>query len=97
MSFPGLGMYYDDCARRIKRLQKSNMDAKAKRNMVLSLKNQCRLNHGESGLQELENECAFEYVGSPFSGRGNRQIGFGEGKRLGEGNWIYKDGKWEKV
>jgi hypothetical protein len=31
-----------------------------------------------------------------FSGAGNKQTGFGEGHRLGDGKWTYKNGAWEK-
>jgi hypothetical protein len=89
-------MNYSDVARRIKRIKSATTgNAQAKNNLIASLKNQCRLAEGESALKELERECASS--NSIFSGAGNKQTGFGSGKRLGDGRWKYDKGTWIQV
>lgn len=91
MSEPRLGMRFNDCARRIKRISANPGHPVAKANIINSLRNQCRLAEGESALKELD---TIHKKGSTFMGAGSKQIGFGPGRKLGEGRWQYKDGKW---
>ena len=97
MSEPKLGMNYSDCAKRIKRIQNNSGHPLAKRNIIDSLKNQCRLAEGNSAIKELERECAFPKRSSSFTGAGNKQVGWGEGKRLGDGRWRYDSDTWVQV
>jgi len=91
---PKVGMPYSDVARRIKRIQVNPGHPEAKRNLINSLKNQCRLAEGDSALTELERECALSKKESFLSGAGNKQSGWGEGRRLGDGRWRYDKGSW---
>jgi len=37
-------------------------------------------------------------IGGSMSGKYNKQVGFGEGKKLGDGKWVRDEsGKWKKV
>jgi hypothetical protein len=90
-------MRYADVVSRIKRIQRNGGHPQAKENLIKSLKNQCRLAEGERALKEIERECAPENSVHSFSGVGNKQIGWGEGKKLGSGRWKFDNGKWEKV
>lgn len=92
---PKTGMAYEDVARRVKRIEGSTRGhPAAKRNLVNSLKNQCRLAEGNSAITELERECAITKGSLAFSGAGHRQIGWGPGHKLGDGKWRYIDGNW---
>jgi hypothetical protein len=91
---PRIGMYYDDVARRVKRIQKNPGHPEAKRNIIASLKNQCRLAEGEAAQTELERECALTQA-SFLTGGGNKQCGWGKGKKLGDGKWIWSKGTWK--
>jgi len=91
---PKLGMEYADVAKRIKRIQFNPGHPKAKQNLINSLKRQCRLAEGESAYKELERECAISKEDSSLPGAGHKQIGWGEGKRLGPGRWKYINGTW---
>ena len=99
MGMPKLGMHYDDVARRIKRISQTPGDINKKTNLINSLKNQCRLAEGEKSISELDRQLSSRIIPSSqsFSGNGTKQIGWGNGKRLGDGKWMYntKNGKWE--
>lgn len=92
------GMAYSDVSRRIKRIQSNPGHPEAKQNLINSLKNQCRIAEGNSAIIELERECAnTKSAGYSLTGSGTKQVGIGEGKKLGEGRWKYEDGKWQKI
>lgn len=93
-----IGMSYSDVSRRCKRIMSSPGHPESKRNLINSLANQCRLSEGEKALHELDTELSsLEKRPHSFSGDGNKQIGWGNGKRLGEGTWRYQDGSWVKI
>jgi hypothetical protein len=95
---PKIGMRYDDCAKRIKRIARNGGHPQAKRNLINSLVYQCRLHEGESSLTELAHDCASIKLDSIFSGGGNKQIGYGPGYKLGDGRWIRTgSGSWERA
>ncbi len=89
-----IGLGYDECAKRIKRITKNPGHPEAKHNLVESIKNQCRLSEGEASKIELERECALAEKASFFSGTGNKSCGYGSGYKLGEGHWKFIDGDW---
>lgn len=88
MSEPKLGMRYDDVRKRVKRISKVN--TQAAENLMNSLRNQARLCEGEGAVREIDRELT-------FTGNSNRQSGFGQGKRLGQGRWRYESGAWVKI
>ena len=91
MGYPKVGMTYEQCKEKLRRLSKDQ----ALRNSILR---QCQLAEGEKAQKELEKEFSYKSNRShSFSGAGNKQVGIGDGKRLGVGRWIYKEGKWEKI
>jgi hypothetical protein len=94
MSLPKVGMHYDDVVKKIKRFQKLPNPDKAR--VIDSLANQCRLAEGQAAQTELERECALTQA-SFLTGAGNKQIGFGTGKKLGDGKWIWSDGTWKRT
>lgn len=95
---PKVGLKYEDCAKRIKRIARNPGNPQAKSNLINSLVNQCRLYEGESSLKDLAHDCAFVERDSVFSGGGSKQTGYGPGLKLGNGRWIRKEsGKWERV
>jgi len=98
MKHPKLGMHYQDCATRCKRIIRNPGHPEAKTALVNSLRNQCRLNEGERAQAELDKELSHAHKSlSTFSGAGNKQTGFGPGKKLGDGRHRYIDGEWVKV
>lgn len=97
MSDLKLGMSYSDVARRIKRIQANPGHPEAKTNIINSLKNQCRLAEGNSALKELQRECTLSKRSFFLTGAGNKQVGWGEGKRLGDGKWRYDNGTWVQI
>ena len=92
---PKKGLYYSDVAKRINRIKNISGNEQAKLNLISSLRNQCRIAEGDRAVAELDNETNFHSVS--FSGRGNKQTGWGKGKVLGGGKWQYINGKWEQV
>ena len=100
MSQPKIGMHYEDCARRIKRIARGKGNPIAKCRLIESIKNQSRLNDGEGAVTELEKECQSNK--SSMSGTGNKQCGIGPGKRWTEEEYIangwVRDGiGWKKI
>ena len=91
MGYPKVGMTYEQCKEKLRRLGKDQ----TLRNSILR---QCQLAEGEKAQKELEKEFSYNTKRSrSFSGAGNKQIGYGDGVRLGEGRWRYINGKWEKI
>ena len=88
MSEPRIGMHFEDVRQRVKRISK--VQSPQALNLMNSLRNQARLAEGEGAVQEIDKEIM-------FSGNSNRQSGFGEGKRLGQGRWRYESGAWVKI
>jgi hypothetical protein len=89
MSLPKVGMYYEDVRRRVKGVQGKDPVIRK------SLLNQVRLHEGEEAQKELERELSHINQKSSFlSGAGHKQSGIGEGKKLGDGRWIFKNGEW---
>ncbi len=92
MSHPKIGMHYEDVRKRLKGHFGKDPVIKA------SMLNQVQLHEGEKAKIEIKRELSLLEKKSPFfSGAGSKQIGFGEGKRLGDGLWSYVGGKWIKV
>jgi hypothetical protein len=90
MSFPKIGMHFEDVRKRVKRISSGKESDGAKR-LVGSLINQARLAEGEGAVKEIIGELA-------FSGSSNRQSGIGSGKFLGGGRWRYApDTGWQKI
>ena len=70
MSFPKVGMHYDDCAKRIKRIKKMKKGDKRLQNRLIdSLKGQADLNQ-PGAWEELAKETSTIRA---FSGAGNKQ------------------------
>jgi len=91
MAFPKQGMTYEQSKSKLKKLGSDP-------NLRSSILNQCRLAEGEKAQKELEKEFSYKANRSrSFSGAGNKQVGIGDGVRLGPGKWRYMQGKWEKV
>ena len=98
MKHPKLGMHYQDVAGRCKRIIRNPGHPEAKAALVKSLRNQCRLNEGERAQAELDRELSHTHKSlSTFSGAGNKQPGYGDGKKLGDGRYRYIDGEWVKI
>lgn len=95
MADPKLGMYYEVARKKAKHFASLKAGNKAlQQNIVKSIINQSRLCHGEGAAKEIEKELSGV---RSFSGAGNKQIGIGEGKRLGEGKWTFTEKGWEKL
>lgn len=95
--FPDLGMSYEQVKHRIKNYDSINRFGKT--GIKNSLRNQLRLAEGESALNELDKELSSiksDRVHS-LTGAGAKQIGWGPGKKLGDGRWRLIDGRWEKL
>ena len=97
MTFPKRGLKFEYVRSRLKRYDSINKfgDTKIKDSMI----NQVRIHEGDSAASELEKEFNSNPTcwGHSMPGYGNKQIGWGKGKKLGDGKWIRKDGKWEEV
>lgn len=95
---PKVGMSYSEVATRIKRIQSNPGHPQAKANIINSLKNQCRLAEGESALNALESECSLNHKRiHSFTGAGHKQVGWGSGKKLGDGHWQYTSNGWIRI
>jgi len=91
MAFPKVGMTYEQSKSKLKKLGSDP-------NLRSSILNQCRLAEGEKAQKELETEFSHKAKRSrSFSGAGNKQTGWGNGKRLGVGRWRYENGNWRKI
>ena len=94
-------MHYEDVRTRVKRISVAKEgDSEAKRRIVHSLLNQARLAEGEGAKKELERELSTLSQKShnlPLTGAGNKQIGWGKGRRFGTGKWRYTKRGWEKI
>jgi hypothetical protein len=98
MSMPRVGMRYDDVLKRCKRIISNPGNIDVKTNLINSLKNQCRLAEGEKASIQLDKElCSTNQSSHSLTGAGAKQIGWGPGKKLGDGKWLLADGKWVKV
>ena len=88
---PKLGMYYENARKKLKGPLGKDP---AMRDSIL---NQARLHEGETAKSEIERELALIKKRShAFSGAGSVQTGIGDGERLSDGHWRYKNGKWKK-
>ncbi len=94
MRTPPKGMYYESVRKKVKRIQHNAPESDYKKGLQSSLLNQAERHQAGAGA-ELNRELTFR--GQSFSGTGNRQVGYGPGKKFGEGKWHYANGKWEKV
>ena len=91
MAYPKQGMTYEQCKAKLKKLGSNP-------NLRSSILNQCRLAEGEKAQKELEKEFSYKVNRSrAFSGAGNKQVGIGDGVRMGTGKWRCMQGKWEKI
>lgn len=95
MGFPKRGMYFDDSRKRALRMSKNLPEGENKRRLIDSVVNQAGLHEGEGARKELQNELT--RTTRSFSGSGAKQLGYGEGKKLGTGKWTYEKGKWQRV
>jgi hypothetical protein len=84
-------MHYEDVRKKVKGPLGRNVRLRE------SLLNQCRLHEGESAKRELEAELsAINHRTPTFSGASNKQLGWRDGHKLGDGRWKFVDGKWQK-
>jgi len=99
MSIPKLGMAFEDVRKRVKRIAQTDNAIPEKRDKLInSLLNQTRLCDGEKAHTEIKAELsALNKRVHALSGAGNKQVGWGEGKRLGPGKWIFENGRWRNV
>lgn len=94
------GMDYGEVARRVRRIASAPGHPQAKTNLINSLISQATVREGKRAhisLQKLAQESLSSPGGGFFSGRGTKQTGIGNGKRLGAGTWRYQDGTWVQV
>ena len=84
-----VGMAFDDV--RVRVLGPLGKDKRIRE----SLLNQTRLCEGEEAKTELEREIS--HKSSFFSGAGNKQTGWGKGKKLGDGKWRWTNGSWVRM
>ena len=99
--FPKMGLKHEYVRSRLKRYDSVNRfgNERIKKSMI----NQVKLCEGEASAKELEKEFSSPTmwghpIGGSMSGKYNKQVGFGEGKKLGDGKWVRNDnGKWERV
>ncbi len=94
MTLPRVGMHFEDVRKRVIRINNTPGEPLAKDRLIGSLINQASLAEGQGAKEELLKELVNK--GQSFSGRGNKQIGWGQGKRLGTGRWKYENGEWIK-
>ena len=87
-------MDYSDVKKRVKRIASAPGHPQAKQNLINSLINQATVREGERAQKSL---LKLAQESSSLSGRGNKQTGFGDGKRLGAGRWRYQEGKWTQI
>jgi hypothetical protein len=93
--FPKIGLKYEYVRDRLKKYDSINRFGNMR--MKNSLIRQAKLCEGEGAANELEKEFSGSTVwGYSLSGSGNKQVGWGEGKKLGDGKWIYKNGSWSR-
>ena len=86
-----VGMRYEEVRKKSKRFQKLGAE-----NVVNSLINQARLGEGEDAAFEIAKELTTHT--RSFSGAGNKQVGIGEGYKLGDGRWRRNEkGVWERT
>ena len=95
MSYPRLGMRFEDVRTRVKRIIKNPGDDTQKARLVGSLLNQCRLAEGEGATKTIESEISQRPSG--FSGAGTKQVGMGPGRKFGDGTWRYENGSWRRL
>ena len=81
-------MDYGEASKRVKRIASAPGHPQAKANLINSIANQTAIREGERVRGVLLQESV------SFSGRGTKQTGYGPGKRMGAGRWLYKDGEW---
>jgi len=99
--FPKRGLKFEYVRDRIKKYDSINRfgDTKIKDSMI----NQVRICEGEKAADELNKEFPNgtmwgHPIGKSLSGNGHKQIGWGKGKKLGDGKWVRNDkGKWKQV
>ena len=94
--FPDVGMSYEQVKHRLKKYDSINRFGR--KEIKDSLRNQLRLAEGESALTELDKELSSNSHKRVLSltGAGQKQLGWGPGKKLGDGHWRLIDGKWVK-
>lgn len=89
---PKLGMYYETARKKLK--GPLGRDGHLRE----SLLNQVQLHEGETATAELKKELSFiKNRSHVFSGAGNRQTGYGEGYKVGDGHWKWQDGEWKQL
>jgi len=96
MSYPKLGMHFEDVRTRVRRISKSEINPKNKERLVNSLLNQSELCDGSGAKKELVKELTSDT--SFYSCAGNKTCGFGEGIRREAGTWKWDvETGWKKV
>jgi len=86
MSNPPLGMHYKDALKKLK--GPLGKDYRLRESLI----NQVKLHEGDGAVNEIRKELNFTHKGSAtfsLSGASNRQTGIGEGKKLGDGRYLY--------
>lgn len=87
------GMDYGEVKKRVERISSAPGHPQAKSNLINSLINQATVREGERAKMSL---LKVAKESSTLCGRGNKQTGFGSGKKLGTGRWSYENGKWDR-
>ncbi len=88
---PKLGMYYDLAKKKLRGPLGKDPQIRE------SILNQVKLHEGEGGRRELVKELASKSCTTSLSGAGNRQVGGGDGYKLGDGRYRYEKGTWVKI
>ena len=85
------GMDYGEASKRVRRIASAPGHPQAKSNLINSIINQAAVREGERAKSLLTQESL------SFSGRGIKQNGFGNGRKLGAGRWRFENGKWKQL
>ena len=91
-----IGMKYEEARKKAKHFAHLHgvRDEAGRASIIRSITRQARLCEGEGAEREIIKEIGD--TARSFSGIGNRQVGVGDGNKLGDGRYIYKEGKWER-